>query len=197
MPETYTITGTITPSDGVERAGVRVQAFDRDLPSLERRRDSTPQILGPQMLGKEAITDAEGRFQITYTLEQFQSGDGISRFRKSSENNADVSFRTFDITGRELNIKGIEAWEREYRPNQIIFNAPRSLVVNIVLDSPLEAGTSEYEQLIALLAPVVEDLPLTELSDEDISFLTNEFGLDQQYGQRLYSGLFVLAQPHR
>ena len=64
MPEQYTITGTITPANGADRASVRVQAFDRDLPSLERRTGSAPQILG------EAIADAEGRFQITYTLEQ-------------------------------------------------------------------------------------------------------------------------------
>ena len=63
MPEQYTITGTITPANGADRAGVRVQAFDRDLPSLERRTGSAPQMLG------ETITDAEGRFQITYTLE--------------------------------------------------------------------------------------------------------------------------------
>ena len=36
MPEQYTITGTIAPADGADRAGMKVQAFDRDLPSLER-----------------------------------------------------------------------------------------------------------------------------------------------------------------
>ena len=36
MPEHYTINGTITPANGAERTGIKVQAFDRDLPSLER-----------------------------------------------------------------------------------------------------------------------------------------------------------------
>ena len=59
MPDQYLITGTITPADDADRAGLRVRAFDRDLPSLERRTGSGPQLLG------EATTNAEGRFQIT------------------------------------------------------------------------------------------------------------------------------------
>jgi hypothetical protein len=105
MPEQYTINGTIIPTaNEAERAGVRVQAFDRDLPSLERRTGSVP-----QMLGKEATTDAEGRFQITYTLEQFHNGEGISLFRRLREKNADLSFHVFDSTGQELSIRSIKA----------------------------------------------------------------------------------------
>jgi hypothetical protein len=59
MPDQYAINGTIAPADGTERAGIKVQAFDRDLPSLERRTGLAPQMLG------EAIVDAEGLFQIT------------------------------------------------------------------------------------------------------------------------------------
>jgi hypothetical protein len=90
MPEQHTITRTITPTNGAERAGVSVQAFDRDLPSLERRTGSAPQMLG------KAIADAAGRFQFTYTLEQFQNGEGISLFRRSREKNADLSFRVLE-----------------------------------------------------------------------------------------------------
>jgi hypothetical protein len=85
MPEQYTITGTVAPADGTERAGTKVQAFDRDLPSLERRTGSAP-----QMVGKEATTDAEGRFQITYTLDQFQNGEGISPHRHHREVRFDI-----------------------------------------------------------------------------------------------------------
>ena len=175
MPEQYIITGTITPADGVERAGIKVQAFDRDLPSLERRTGSAP-----QMLGEEAITDAEGRFQITYTLEQFQTGEGISQFRRLRKKNADLSFRVFDQAGQELSIKSIEALDREYPSDQIIFNAPTRLEVSIFVDAPQAPGDSEYEQLLALIAPVVADLPLVELSDEDVVFLSNELGLEQK-----------------
>jgi hypothetical protein len=103
MPEQYAITGIITPANGAERAGVRIQVFDRDLPSLERRAGSAPQMLG------ETATDAEWHFQITYTLEQFQSGEGVSLFRRLREQNADLSFRVFESTGQELSIRCIEA----------------------------------------------------------------------------------------
>ena len=174
MPEQYLITGIIIPANDAERAGIRVQALDRDLPSLERRTGLAPQMLG------EAIADAEGRFQIAYTLEQFQSGEGTSLFRKAKEKNADLSFRVFDRFGQEISIRILEAPDREYRSDQIIFNAPTSLKINIFLEAPQESRPSEYERLIALIAPVVEDLPLIELSDEDVVFLSNELSLERQ-----------------
>ena len=175
MPEQYTITGTITLADDADRAGIKVQAFDRDLPSLERRTGAAPQLLG------EAIADAEGFFQITYTLEQFQSGEGIPQFRRLRRKNADLSFRVFDRSGPELTIRNIDALNQTLGPDQIFFNVPTPLEnVSIFVEAPQAAGDSEYELLIALITPVVEDLPLIELSDEDVVFLTNELGLEQQ-----------------
>jgi hypothetical protein len=173
MPEQYTITGTIIPPEGVDRAGIRVQAFDRDLPSLERRQGSTPQLLG------ETIVDAEGRFQITYTLEQFQTGEGIPLFRRMRSKNADLSFRVFDRSGQELSIKSIEAMDRGFGPDQIIFNAPPELEVSIIVESTQQAGDSEYEKLLALISPIIEGVPLTELTNEDVSFMLNELDADQ------------------
>jgi hypothetical protein len=177
MPEQYTINGTITSANGAELAGFRVQAFDRDLPSLESRTGAVPQLLGETTTDP---ADPAGTFHITYTLEQFKDGEGISLFGGVPKQSADISFRVFRA-GQELNITGIEAGNRSYRAEEIIFNAPTDLEdVNIFLDAPPEAGTSEYERLIALIAPVVEDLPLIEISDEDIFFLINELGLEQQ-----------------
>jgi hypothetical protein len=175
MPEPYVITGTITIADGADRAGIKVQAFDRDLPSLERRTGSAPQLLG------EASTDAEGRFKITYILEQFQSGEGVSPFRGLREKNADLSFRVFDRTGRELKIRNIDALNRTLGPEQIFFNIPSLLEnVSISIEAPPQLDASEYERLIVLIAPVIDDVPLFELSDEDVVFLSNELGLEQQ-----------------
>ena len=159
IPEQYVITGSIIPPEGFDHAGIRVQAFDRDLPSLERR-GSVPQMLG------EAIADEKGGFRITYTREQFSPRH--------------ISFRAFDRIGQELNIKRIEAPKREFRSDEIIFNAPTCLEeVSIFVDALRESGASEYEQLIALIAPVLKDLPLIELSDEDVVFLMNELDFEQ------------------
>lgn len=174
MPEQYTITGIITPSDGLERAGLRVQAFDRDLPSLERRQGAALSMLG------EAVADAEGRFQITYTLEQFRAGEARPILLRIGAPNADLSFRVFDQSGQELSIRSIEALNRSFGPDQIIFNAPAFVDVSLFVEVARPGGDSEYEQLAALIAPVLEDLPLVELSDEDVVFLIHELGLEQQ-----------------
>ena len=170
----YVITGTIIAPEGVERIGINVQAFNRDLPSLERRTGSAPQMLG------KAVTNAEGRFQITYILEPFLTGEGTLPYSRVREKNANISFRVFDRVERELNINRVQAGVREYLSDKIIFNGSASLDVSVFVDAPRESDASEYEQLIALIAPVVEDLPLTKLSDEDAVFLINEFGLEQQ-----------------
>lgn len=190
MPKQYSIIGSIIPLEGNDRAGVKVQAFERDLPSLERRRGSISQMLGQastdadknsqitQRLG-EAITDAEGYFQINYTLEQFQAGEGIPPFRRLQAKNADLSFRIFDRKGQKLNIKSIEAMGRGFGPDQIIFNVPAELEVNIYIEHTHQAVDSEYEKLLAMIAPVIEEVPLVELTDEDVSFLLNELGVEQ------------------
>src|SRR4029079_11109652 len=98
MAQQYLINGNITLSPEVgDHAELRIQAFDRDLPSLERLQ-SAPQLLG------EAITDAEGRFNINFTVERFDSGDAVTRFRRLATKNADISFRVFDLAGEELAI---------------------------------------------------------------------------------------------
>lgn len=175
MSQERIITGTIVLADGADREGIQVHAFDRDLPSVERRGTSPPRLLA------ESTTDAEGRFQLSYTLAQFQSGEAISPFRRVREKNADLSLRVLDVGGRALSISTVEAGDRKYRADQIIFNVPALLEgITIFLDAPDRAGTSELEQLIALLAPVLDDLPIALLSDDDIAFLGHEFGLEQQ-----------------
>ncbi len=175
MPEQYTINGIINFADRAEHIGTRVQAFDRDLPSLEQRAGFGPKLLG------EVITDAEGRFQIAYTLDQFSRGEASSLIRRVSKENADITFLVFDQTGQPLNIKRIEVGNRSYQPAEIIFNAPANLEgVYIFVEALPAADTSEYEKLLALITPVIEDVPLAELTNEDIVFLSNELGLEQQ-----------------
>ena len=130
MPEQYTITGTITPANGAESrwhhgSGLRSRSAQ---PGASHWISASDVRRGSHRCRRT--------LSITYTLEQFQNGEGISQFRRSREKNADLSFRVFDRAGQELNIKGIEAWDREYRADQIIFNAPTPLVVSIFLDAP-------------------------------------------------------------
>jgi hypothetical protein len=171
MAEQFTITGVVLPVNGVERVGMKVQAFDRDMPSVER-------LTAPEMLG-EATTDAQGSFKITYTLDQFQRGEGSSLFRKPGEKNADLSFRIFARTGQELIIRSIDG-NRPVGPDQIIFNAPEQLVVNISVDLPQLPAISEYERFLNLVTPIIVDVPLTRLTDEDVRFILSDLDAAQQ-----------------
>ncbi len=173
MAQQFTITGVVLPANGAERLGMKVQAFDRDMPSVERRTAAAPEMLG------DATTDAQGGFQIAYTLDQFKSGDGTSLFQRAGEKSADLSFRIFNQTGQELSIRSIEG-NRDVGPDQIIFNAPDQLVVNISVDIAQRAPTSEYERLLNLVTPIIEDVPLSQLTDEDVRFILNDLDAGQQ-----------------
>lgn len=173
MPEEYVITGTIPPAEGLDPDGFKVQAFERELPSLELRKPT-------QQLGKDGTTDANGRFQITYTLDEFQANEGLAPLARYRQKNADLSFRVIDTIGQPLAIKRIKALDREFGPDDIIFNAPARLEVSILLHDRPESGDSEYERLLAQIIPVVQDLPLAELTDDDIVFVINELGFEQK-----------------
>ena len=45
---------------------------------------------------------------------------------------------------------------------------------------PEQPQLSEFEQLVAQLAPILQDVPLAELTEEGIRFLVSETGLDRQ-----------------
>ncbi len=173
MAEQFTITGVVLPANGADRTGMKVQAFDRDMPSVERRTGVAPELLG------DATTDAQGGFQIAYTLDQFKTGDGTSLFQRPGDKNADLSFRVFNQTGQELSITNIQG-NRDAGPDQIIFNAPIQLAVNIFVNPPQQAAASEFERLLNLITPIIEDVPLSQLTDEDIRFILSDLDAGQQ-----------------
>jgi hypothetical protein len=99
MPQQFIITGNVFLSDnGNPLLEGKVQVFDRDLPSIERR-GAAPQLLG------ESSLDANGRFRIEYTDEQFRKGEGeLATRRGISKINPDLSFSIFAPSGRKLPI---------------------------------------------------------------------------------------------
>jgi len=176
MPQPFVITGNVEFAGDQELLEGRVEAYDRDLPSREQ------QGLTPQLLGQSPFTGVSRPFRIEFTDEQFRRGEGETVFlRRASKVSPDLSFRVFDASGRELTIVRIVAQNREYRPDQIIFNAPQTLEgVEIAVAPAPELSDSEYERLVAAIAPIIEDIPLAALTENDVVFLFNELGLEQQ-----------------
>ena len=177
-------------SDRAQRQ-LKLHVFDRDLPSLEQR---TPARLAP--IGEALVEmtasghgQAIGRFQITYTLESFQEGEAVARGHHEGKKNADLSFRVLDADGRPLRIASIKALGGEYGSDAILFNVPDSLEVEIAVEASQEpvippVGDSEYEQLIARVTPVIVDVPLANLTTEDLIFLVHELGFEQDQNQQ-------------
>src|SRR5262249_890469 len=119
-------------SNGAGRAGLRVRAYDRDLPSRERRGGAGPQLLG------EGIADAEGRFAIEFDAARYEDGEAELAAelaqRRGSGHSPDLSFRVFDRGGRELVLRRVTAQGREAGPEQILFNAVSPLEVALAVE---------------------------------------------------------------
>lgn len=175
MSQQFVVSGNVFFSD--DRGPVlegRVAVYDRDLPSLEQR-GATPQLLG------ESPVDANGLFRIAYTDEQFRKGEGeLAILSRGRTTHPDLSFRIFDQSGQELTITRIMVGDREFRSDQIIFHAPPELEVAISVEARQQTSDSEYERLLAAIAPVIDTLPPAELTEADVAFLINELSIEQQ-----------------
>ncbi len=110
-----------------------------------------------QVLGQTAA-DHQGHYEIHYIQDQFRSAE---------KRNADLIVRVFDPKTGSLLLA----------ESEIIFNAgPVELVDFIVTKS-----FSEYERYMAELTSVRDNVPMSELTAEDIQFLHGETGIVAQH----------------
>ncbi len=147
----FVVRGQVRLADGTPLAGALVRAHDKDL------RHKEP-------LGKpEPVTaDTEGRFELTYTAEQF------SRVEKG---NAD------------LLVEARRNKETDWIAAPIRFNAQPVEIVDITLDG-VYRGPSEFRRLVDEITPLLDGLTMAQLTEnsdfQDITFLSNETGVDRQ-----------------
>lgn len=131
--------------DGRPYAGGLVRAFDRDMRSEE--------------LLDETETNREGRYEITYTADQFA---------RAEKGRADLRVCVYAADGREI------------KSSPTLFNAGRVETINLHLDAD-RRRPSEYERYVATLTPVVQDVSFAELTEDDRAFLRGETGIDMQH----------------
>jgi hypothetical protein len=105
-----------------------------------------------QPLGS-AVTDPNGDFEIAYTSDQF------SRAEKQT---ADLVVRAYGAEGEELGTSGI------------MFNAPQAATLDLTLAPAEIARVSEYERLVDDVTPVLDGVAVSDLTDDDITFLVGE-----------------------
>lgn len=110
-----------------------------------------------QLLGKTS-TNNEGFYKIPYSRDQF---------RRAEKRNADLIVRVFHPNSPDLCL-GV---------SELIFNAKRVQEVDLSVDLTI---LSEYEKYLAALDPVLENVPIAELTKKDIAFLSGETGMPAQ-----------------
>lgn len=115
-----------------------------------------------ELLG-ESLTDAEGGYRIPYTSKQFA---------RAEKARADLVVRVFSPEGVLLTA------------SEPIVNASEEETVNLTVtprDLPEESVPSEYELLATNLTPILLDVSLSDLTEEDIDFLVRETGAEQEH----------------
>jgi len=114
-----------------------------------------------ELLG-ETRADAKGNYEIRYSPEQF---------RRAEKETADLRVAAFDDKNQQL------------VSSAIIFNAQPEEIVDLSIGGEYR-GPSEYENLVDELGPLIQDVPLDKLTEDDrhqdITFLANETGQDSQ-----------------
>lgn len=163
------ISGKVVGRDGEGIAGLRIAALERDLPSIERRR-------APPELGRD-ITDEDGGFNILYAPDPEGETDEAAA--------ADVSIAVTDGAGQAVAILALRLDDRPHEPDAILFNIPARCELRVTVDAARLGGRSEYERLLARIAPALRDLAPEELTAEDVAFLAQETPLSREDRQRV------------
>jgi hypothetical protein len=126
---------------------VTVKAYDKDIRSDQR-------------LGRPAVTDKSGAYQIDYSRADFARTDLLA---------ADVFVKALGEDGKLL------------KESDVFYNAPHQLRVDIDLSDQTYRGPSEFEQTVQTIKPFIGELPPAELTEDqktqDITFLVNKTGL--------------------
>jgi len=138
--------GQVKRSDEEPGSGLTVKVYDRNLRS-------------EQHLGT-ATTDQEGHYKIAYSPDAF---------RRAEKEDADLRLKVFNDSGREL---GADLPDFE---QGTVFNAKPVQEVNVEVTDP-HVESSLYEHLRLAVGPLLEDVSLQDLTDDDIRFLHHELG---------------------
>ena len=153
--ESYVVSGEVTWSDGTPVIGVVVRAVDHDLRGEQQLGPYAPRF------EQETRTDGSGRYEIPYTASQFASAE----------------IKTADLIVRALDANGAVV-----ATSPTTFNAPAMAEIDLTLSGAVAGEPSEYERLVALLSPLLQDADppqVSVLEPSDLDFLLGETGADR------------------
>ena len=139
----HIVSGLVRNADGTPVVGAIVRAFDKNL------RSETP-------LG-EANTDAQGRYQIRYS---------VSDFKRPGKTQADLVVRAYKADGSVL------------ANSQVMFHAPVQASVDLTSGDAVYRGPSQFTQVAQAVAPVLQGVDPAELTGVDIDYIAGGTALD-------------------
>jgi hypothetical protein len=157
--EQFLVKGQVTDASGKPAGGVVVRAFDRDLRRCEP-------------LGEQVITPEDGSYKIHYSRSQF--------VRAEQKSNAYLVVRVFRAEDGSQDPPVLAE-------SETLFNAPAAAEVNLQLKATAY-DRSDYERLVEAILPRLigqatdgGNLPLTELTADDIDFLSRDTGIEDDH----------------
>jgi peptidoglycan hydrolase-like protein with peptidoglycan-binding domain len=113
-----------------------------------------------QPLGQD-MTDVAGGYSIRYTTAQFA---------RAEDDSADLIVRALDAN------------DLVFASSPTFFNAPAQTTVDLVISGAVAGQPSEYERVVARIAPLLADVKppdVSQLEPSDLGFLIGETGMDQ------------------
>ncbi|NMF84104.1 neuraminidase-like domain-containing protein [Nodosilinea sp. P-1105] len=120
----------------------------------------------------EAVTS--GNYEIAYT---------VDRLSRPDKQRADLLIRVFDQLGVLLGTSPIR------------FNAGPIETIDLTIDPQQVPRPSEFELVIQAITPILQDVQLADLTDEDAAFLAEKVRLgDQQFPPEFFQALRQAAQ---
>ncbi len=147
--EMFRVFGRVAKQDGSSGAGLKVVAVDRDLRKEE--------ALGT------TVTDAQGRYEILYSREQFA---------RAEKDRADLVAKAFAADGSLL------------VASPILFNAASVTEINLTIPSEIKRPLSLFEKIGRELNPVLDGVRVEDLEEDkehqDLSFLYGETGFEKK-----------------
>jgi len=153
--ESFVVKGRVTHASGAPAQGLLVRARDRDVRTF-------------QPLGDQDVTDADGRYEIPYTRQQFAAAE---------DGYADLVIRVFSAdAGADPDLPLAES--------VTMFNAPATAEIDVELADGVPPA--EFDQLAAAIPPLLvgqasdgSDLALADITEADADFLAGDTGLDR------------------
>ena len=106
-----------------------------------------------ELLGEAVTEPEEGEYTIHYTKD---------KFTRAEKKRADLVVRAYTPEGGLL------------AESSIRFNAENYEWIELQVDPQEQESLSDYERLLAEITPLLEDVALADLTDDDIQFLAQE-----------------------